>query len=69
MYVTQNHLKAPMLLKRLFILWLLGCLNIFYSGFQIDRYLIKHEPDYIFTYPLTAVLFTCFIFSIYFISQ
>jgi hypothetical protein len=58
-----------MLIKSLFILWLLGCLNIIYFGFQLGPFLIKNEPEYIFTYPLKAVLLTCIFFSIYFIAQ
>lgn len=58
-----------MLLKLLFILWILGCLNIVYYGFQLDPFLIKNEPQYIFTYPFTGVLFNCLIFSIYFIAK
>lgn len=56
-----------MLLKSLFILWLLGCLNIIYFGFQLDPFLIKSEPEYIYQYPIDGVilisLFYRYIFS------
>lgn len=58
-----------MLIKSLFILWLLVCLNIIHFGFKFDSFLIQSEPGYMFTYPLKAALLTCIFFSIYFIAQ
>ncbi len=56
-----------MLLKSLFILWLLGCLNIIYFGFQLDPFLIKSEPEYIYQYPIGGVILISLFFSSYFI--
>jgi len=60
----KNHRS---LIKLLISFWLLGCLNIVYFGFQIDPYLSKHEPEYIYQYPIDGVILISLFFSSYFI--
>jgi len=58
-----------MLIKLLLGLWFLGCLNIIYHGQQQNTYPFIRGAEYIFEYPIEEVLFTCLVFSIYFIAR
>ncbi len=53
--------------QSILIFWLLGCLNIMNQGRHPNHHVLSHEPDKIQAYPTEGVLFTCAIFSIYFI--
>lgn len=58
-----------MLIKLLLGLWFLGCLNIIYHGQQQNTSPFIRGAEYIFEYPIEEVLFTCLVFSIYFIAR
>ncbi|MCH7394429.1 hypothetical protein MMP66_09095 [Acinetobacter dispersus] len=58
-----------MLIKLLTSLWLIGCLNIIYHGQQENTYRFIHDAKYVFEYPIKGVVFTCLVFSIYFIAR